>query len=530
MKMRSLIGGMLCILMLLAVLAGCDSDPQPSVTKNPCADGHAYLEGKCAVCGAKDPDYVAPSTPKTPEEAVSGWYTLTQKTVSGGDVTDNYLYNVLHLNNGKAIWYETDLAGMKTTEAVYTVENDQILLEVGLKVYDFAYDAKAGTLSYTGKVNRKPVTMNFAYDKDFAILGDTGDVAFTDELFGEDLSENFYNYCPTILMEDAKTMHIWYCSNQISGNVTDYIGYRKGTLHSDGKWTFTEKTLVLAPGTEEGDWDHRHVCDPTVVKGQFRYKSEEYSYLMAYLGCRPADCTCNEVGIAVAKSPEGPWIKVEELNPIANYYESDFYDPNGTQFWGYGQPSLINIDKAGKVLLFYSKGLATTITQVELWDFSNLDDPKKLDEAELTNRGIVNASGGSDVINNADFAYDPVAKRIYCLKEDFGYPTDGGVNWITGSNTLFYAELSEDETTIGQTIFGDFDWNRAGAVTPAVTGFARNHNMGIVTDAYGWIMDSTKIPIVYTMSYLVTDFPDWTHGGQWPALHTYRLHGIMLDV
>ncbi len=497
--------------------------------QDPCRDGHSFSNGVCTACGTADPNF-STEPPISEEEKVSGWYSLTKKTVSGGDVTDTYLYNILHLNNGKATWYETDLTGMKTTEAAYTVEDGVVTLRVGLKQYKFNYNSEKKTLDYSGRINRRPVTMRFAYQKNYRLPQGEGTVSFTDKLFGEDLNENFYNYCPTILMEGADTMHIWYCSNGVSGNVTDYVAYRKGTLQADGKWTFSEKQLVLSPSPDPGDWDYRHVCDPSVVKGQFRYKGEQYNYLMAYLGCLPSDCTCNEVGIAVAKNPEGPWIKVDEVNPIANYYASSFYNPNGQQYWGYGQPSLINIDKGGKVLLFYSKGLMTTITQVELWDLSDLDAPKKLSEAELTNRGIVNAGGGSDVINNADFAYDPVKKRIYCIKEDFGYPTDGGVNWITGSNTLFYVELKDNETNIGDTLFGEFDWNKAGAITSAATGYARNHNMGIVTDAYGWIMDSTRIPIVYTMSDLVTDHPNWGAGGQWPALHTYRLCGYVFDL
>ncbi len=514
MKTKKILALVLIMTLTASLFAGCQQAPSSSVP------------------GTSSGTNPTPTDPnQTPQQLASGWYRLTGKTVSGGDVTDNYLYNILHLNDGQATWYETDISGLTTTQGTYTVEEGMVHLRVGLKVYVFNWDTQAGTLSYNGRINRKPVTLDFVREENYTLPQDQGTVDFCSELFGEDPNENFYNYCPTILLENAYTMHIWYCSNEVSGNVTDFIAYRKGTLHADGKWTFTDKQLVLGPGNADtNDWDHRHVCDPSVVKGSFTYKAETYNYLMAYLGCAPSDCTCNEVGIAVAKNPEGPWIKVEEVNPIASYYQSSFYDPNASQqYWGYGQPSLVNIDRSGKILLFYSKGTQTTITQVELWDLSNLDDPKKLQETELTNRGIVNASGGSDVINNADFAYDPVTQRIYCLKEDFGYPSNGGVTWITGSNTLFYVELAESDTFIGQTLFGDFDWNKAGAITPETTGFARNHNMGIVTDPYGWILDSTAIPVVYSMSMLMTDYPDWSAPGQWPALHTYRLHGLVFE-
>ena len=70
----------------------------------------------------------------------------------------------------------------------------------------------------------------------------------------------------------------------------------------------------------------------------------------------------------------------------------------------------------------------------------------------------------------------------------------------------------------------------AGKIDPATTGYKRNHNCAIVTDEYGWITDSLRISFVYTMSDLPGNYPDWSAGGQWPALHTYRLHGITLDV
>jgi large subunit ribosomal protein L11 len=38
---------------------------------------------------------------------------------------------------------------------------------------------------------------------------------------------------------------------------------------------------------------------------------------------------------------------VDSLNPIANFYTSSDYN---TSSWGYGQPSLVSVDKAGKIL------------------------------------------------------------------------------------------------------------------------------------------------------------------------------------
>lgn len=345
-------------------------------------------------------------------------------------------------------------------------------------------------------------------------------VAFTDELFGESPDENFYNYCPSVMMEGERTMHIWYCSNRVSGNVTDHVAYRTGTLGDDGKWSFSEKQLVLQPGNGSA-WDSRHVCDPSVIKGRFSYGGEEYAYLMAYLGCKTDNSTANEVGLAFAKTPAGPWVKYG-ANPIAGFCASAEYNPAN---WGYGQPSLVSMDRAGKVFLFYTKGVPTgTFTEVELWDLSDADHPVKMKEAALTNTEVA--------LNNADFAYDPAVNRFYCVKEDHKagewYPTDGGVDWISGSVSVLEIE-APDADDVRDGIFDSVTYTKKGTVDEAATGYPRNHNAGLLTDAYGWIAESGTFPVVYTVSRLATDFPAWPLGGQWPALHTYRLHGIVLS-
>ncbi len=454
-----------------------------------------------------------------------GFYVLDGKTVQGNEIGGEYLFNCISLQEGgEAVWYETDFSGRTEKTGTFTVSENTVTVTIGVRPYEFVYNDETGTMTFTGKINRQNVVMRYVYDEDYSLPATTtSGVAFTDELFGEDLNENFYNYCPTIIMEGNDTMHVWYCSNKDSGNVTDYIAYRKGTLNGAGKWEFSERQLVLEHG-EEGEWDGRHVCDPTVIQGAFQKGNQTYSYLMAFLGCKTGNNQYNEVGLAVAKSPEGPWEKLEDMNPVANFYESDLF-VEGT--WGFGQPSLLSVNEKGKVLLFYAGGALQTHTYVEEWDLSNLNNPQKLRSAQINERGVVNTSGGTDCINNADFAYDPVLGRLYCLKEDFPYPTDGGVNWITGSNTLMYLEVGNNFDLL----FGNevYTWSVCGQLTSG-TGHARNHNAGIVTNSFGCLTNPYRVPVLYTAAKLLTEFPDWELGGQWPSLHTYRIHGISFDV
>lgn len=459
-----------------------------------------------------------------------GVYILQERTIDSFNETEQYVFSTLELIDNKAIFTELDIFGLQIQEGTFVISGTSINISLGLRQLTFDFSEDDRSLTYQGTMSRKEVFMRYHKTDGFIKPETFGESAYNEQLFGESLDENYYNYAPAIVMEGNNTMHVWFCGNGESGNVTDYIVYRKGTLQADGKWSFTERELVLA--STEGTWDQRHVCDPTVIIGEFKYQNEDYLYLMSYLGCVTNDSSRNEVGIAVAKSIEGPWTKVESLNPIANYYESGEYVDNQWT-WGYGQPSLVSVDKKGKILLFYTKGIMNgTFQHVEYWDLSNLDDPKKLHEASITNAGVVNQSGGIDVINNADFAYDPFMKRLYVVKEDFPYKDEGGTNWLTGANTVMYLNLNHDETFIGETLFLDqpLRWQVIGSVGTNETGFKRVHNSGLVRDEFGYLINPFQIPLIYTRSDESIDHPDWELGGQWPALHTYRLYGYLIEL
>ncbi|MEI3188005.1 MAG: hypothetical protein V8S27_09650 [Lachnospiraceae bacterium] len=114
--------------------------------------------------------------------------------------------------------------------------------------------------------------MSYAYDAEFTLQTAQTGVSFFEELFGESKDENFYRLFPSVMMEGNDVMHVWYCSNKDSGQVTDYVAYRKGALNAEGRWEFGEKQLVLSPTA--GSWDNVHTCDPSVVKGNFTMKGE----------------------------------------------------------------------------------------------------------------------------------------------------------------------------------------------------------------------------------------------------------------
>ena len=349
---------------------------------------------------------------------------------------------------------------------------------------------------------------------------------FDDGTIGE---TNKYNYCPSYFIED-NIAHVYYCTNKDEGNVTDYVGYRKGEVVNN-KVKYSDNSQYVLTHGEMGSWDSRHACDPSVVKGEFKYHGEEYNYLMAYLGCVPSDCTQNETGIAVSKTPDGPWIKcdfkedgVTKINPIVPF--SDF-SCNETS-WGTGQPSLVSVDKKGRVLLFTTVGATNgTFTNLREYDFSDIDNYKLLRERVSINiDGIRGSTGSASFINNADFGYDEVNKRIIMAKPRQFFGTDGkSPNFIADTIDVYYIDDTEG-SEIGDVLFAGKNttkiWKLIGSVNESLTGFLRNHNTGLVTDEYKRIDSSSPLGVLFTRG-------DEDRGGQWSYLSTYRLYITALD-
>ena len=321
---------------------------------------------------------------------------------------------------------------------------------------------------------------------------------FTNELDG------IYNYCPSIMQMPDGTLYIYYCTNRESYVIVDHIGMRKGTRNSDGSISWGEEVIVLSP--TDGAWDSMHACDPSVIAGEFVYGGETYNYLMAYLGCVTKDNQDNEVGIAVAKSPEGPFIKVD-CNPIIKYE----HDDSLSMFqWGVGQPSVVSIDKKGQVWIFYSIGDKKGYrVGVDAWDLSNLDAPILLSSNDLPHTGLKTINGrGGDYLNNPDVVYDENARRFYVSSDAHPHPSDDP-NYVSSHFRVSYFDKPES--------FSKFKWTEYDLCSPDMTGFARNHNTGILRNEYGHLVSNGYLTVFYTGAIAGKD-----------TLWSYRIHNYNL--
>ncbi len=307
--------------------------------------------------------------------------------------------------------------------------------------------------------------------------------------------DGVYNYCPSV-MRSGNTAYIYYCTNTVSHIVTDYIGFRSAAIGADGAYQWSDETIVLSPSADK--WDSRHVCDPSVVKGEFTYNGEKYAYLMAYLGCKSDNSQDNEIGLAVSKSPAGPFVKVGEQPFIAFTRDPGF---EGFQ-WGVGQPSLLNEDEKGQIRIFYTRGdKYGTRVIAEVWDLSDLNAPKRKTQAEMGTSTLKNLKDEPDYLNNADFAR---AGDRFVFVSDCHPDPEGEPTYISSHFRILSFAASSVTNPAFQTV---------STVGKDLTGFARNHNCGILRDPYGNLPDEKSATVFYTVSDLGAN-----------SLWTYRIY------
>ena len=326
-----------------------------------------------------------------------------------------------------------------------------------------------------------------------------------------------YNYCPCVIV-DGEDAYVWYCSNKKSGSHGDHIAYRRGK-YINGELYWGEKQILFGP--TEGTYYSGNICDPDVIKGEFKYKGETYNWLMTILGCTTVDNSSNMFGFKVAKSPDGPWIDVPEVSPLYDFYD---YFPGyvwdgasqSTFNWGWGQSSLISVDQKGKVMLFYT-GRSATGQKYEYWDFSDLENPKMLYETNVTVKGLTQIDGVTpDNMCNAQFMYDQFNDDMYVVCDvhpfdQFEVPTN-----LPKLSRVYRLENATKGGEMGAFFANNKNtWQPVMNIDKQLTGFFRNHNCCFFRDPYGWMLNKDKLEIAYTRCL---------QGADWKVLYSYRIY------
>lgn len=288
----------------------------------------------------------------------------------------------------------------------------------------------------------------------------------------------YYAYAPSAI-ESGSTLRFWTCHNTQSGVIVDDIVYTKivsGTKVADHS--------VLSRSA--AGWDSFHVCDPSVIRVNARLNGINYSYAMFYLGNDVNASAHNQIGVAYANSLEGPWVKVP--SPIVPFPCASNAD------WGAGQPSATTIDpNQGTALLFWTRGCgSTTVTMRAQVDLDGSSGPVIGAALQVTNSGLTGLTGGADYLNGADFAYDPSRDRFYVIREMHPYPT---------TNPTYIGSALQLVSIPGSSIWnGGGTWTVEGVIGPSLTGYARNHNAGMVRNEFGTLVNASTASVLFTTS------------------------------
>lgn len=305
------------------------------------------------------------------------------------------------------------------------------------------------------------------------------------KVFGFD-GQQKYAYCPSVIIQGAER-HIWFCGNEPAGVFSDHIYYVRGDV------TGTPK-IVLAPGAA-GSWDDRHVCDPSVIRGQFKFNGATYPYALFYLGNR-SDRYYNEIGVAFAQTIDADtWIKYpSQLVPKTWAGDDDWPIGNG-KAWGVGQPSALSVDGKGKILLTYTIGdVDGTRVVVREADLSDMDNVQLSAVTTVSTTGLtkLDYSIQGIVLSNADFAFDTSRTTVYMTSHVL--PTPGSYP------SFIPAAVDLNKMPYNDFINGTGTWKLVQRISSSVSGFPRNHNSCIGRDAFGAIPDDKSAEHYFTVS------------------------------
>ncbi len=321
-----------------------------------------------------------------------------------------------------------------------------------------------------------------------------------------DESMGYYNEHPSAFQEGT-TRWLFYTRNTVKyDDTTDSIAVRKGT-YSGGQWTYGEPTTCITPS--ENGWDSARVFNADVVKGTFSYGGEDYSYLMAYSGSTRADRADADIGFAVAKTPDGEWVKVG-TTPFIDFSSSQWDSVGLTYYPGAIEPSLVSFDQGGKVYLFYEESESFKNNYVYELDCSDLDNIVRGGRKVIERTGISDLGTSNPLLYGADFAYDPDSDELYAAREGRTTATSNPivadeVQTLRSSmdilDTIEQGVRPSGETprvwwsSVGDKIDGDAT---ADLENNLIFGYTRIFSPCIVSSEYGYLLEYGTFEVMFT--------------------------------
>lgn len=333
---------------------------------------------------------------------------------------------------------------------------------------------------------------------------------FEDKLFDGigaafDESLGYYNEHPSVIQEGGKRW-LYYTRNTVKyDDKTDSIAVREGTL-SGGKWTYGEaKTCVTVSAS---GWDSGNVFGADVVKGSFTYGGEAFSYLMAYSGTDRTDRKDAEIGLAVAKTPAGDWVKVG-TKPLLPFDSTEWDNVGLTTYPGNIEASLVSFDKAGKVYLFYEESELFKSNYVCELDCSNLDAIVRGGRKVVETTGVSDLGTSNPLLYGADFIYDEEGESFFALRETrttaTANPVAADTVQLLRASKNVLTQIDQGIATGAPTVWwskvgDDIDGDATADLTDAnkIFGYKRIFSPCIVSDEYGRLSEYGSLDIMFT--------------------------------
>lgn len=322
--------------------------------------------------------------------------------------------------------------------------------------------------------------------------------------------ESRYSYCPSLLEQEDGTVHMFFCGNPDNLIMVDNIYHIK--INPDGSKTRAKS--VLQPGVS-GSWDDHHTCDPSVIAGEFVFDGTTYKYAMFFLS-NMHGVYYNEIGVAFSNDLEADsWVKYPEQIVRKTWtLPGDQQVGVSGKSWGVGQPSVVSLDKKGKVLLTYTVGDigGTRIVWSEA-DFSDMDNFTISAPQTIVQSGLMAIDNKSaDYTCNSDFAVNAEKNKIVMIRPVQPHPNDYPA-YLNISLEINYMNLDDFMSQRG-------NWKTIYRITPEDTGYPRNHNAALLRDNFGFIEEWESPEFYFTVSKAA---PDVNPSGNKHAEWTYHI-------
>lgn len=305
-------------------------------------------------------------------------------------------------------------------------------------------------------------------------------------LFDEGME--FYNTAPSVLDVSENERYVFYTVNEVALETKSAIAVRKATKEN-GAWTYGEKQVVLT--ASQNGFDSCGVSDCDVVKGNFAYKGTDYSYIMAYEGTDNITRKNHKISFALANDLMGEWIKVSEI--VLSAADSDGF--------GISQPSLVNYDKANKLMLFYSIDRVTyTVEALKEMDAADMENVKWGVENVLSEKGLKDKNDFV-TFNNSDFAYDSANGMLYVVRNQNPASSQGTqLETAVQVNKILLTDLFT-ATAEWSIVKERIEWKDLRDENDEESmGWAYVYAASIAADAYGFVDNATNFDVALSVT------------------------------